>query len=318
MSTGQTTNLWGSDAPVTEPATARSGRWSRAGLWLPGLAVAVGAAVATAHGLYEVAVAARVPAGIAWLYPLITDGLALVAYTATARLSGRAARYAWAVVIVAAGLSGVAQAVFLAGPAPVPGAPAVEAAAMLRFGVGAWPAIAAAVVAHLLYLLAADDHARRTTTPSSTVATPASSGGLVPAVAEVALRSREPVVSGRAGWDTGQPDRPALDTPGVPALSRPVSHPGPSQRPELSQPVPDGGGVGEAGAVAPAQDRARDTARAHQQRHGDLPTVRELQDLADVGRGTAARALQQLREQPQQATTGLHLVTTEQTTRTQT
>ena len=30
----------------------------RTAIWLPGLAVAVGAAVATAHGLYEVALAA--------------------------------------------------------------------------------------------------------------------------------------------------------------------------------------------------------------------------------------------------------------------
>lgn len=57
----------------------RSPRAAQAALWLPGLAVALGAAVATAHGLYEVALAAAVPAGIAWLYPLITDGLALVA-----------------------------------------------------------------------------------------------------------------------------------------------------------------------------------------------------------------------------------------------
>ena len=49
----------------------RSSRTARATLWLPGLAVALGAAVATAHGLYEVAIAAAVPAGIAWLYPLI-------------------------------------------------------------------------------------------------------------------------------------------------------------------------------------------------------------------------------------------------------
>ena len=101
------------------------------------------------HCLFEVAVAARVPAGIAWLYPLITDGLALVAYAATARLDGSARRYAWAVVVLAAGLSGLAQASFLAG-----GVQQTDAA--LRFGVGAWPAVAAAVVAHLLYLLAAD------------------------------------------------------------------------------------------------------------------------------------------------------------------
>lgn len=115
-------------------------------IWLPGLAVACGAAVATAHGLYEVALAARVPAGIAWLYPLITDGLALVAYAATARLRCSAARYAWAVVVAAAGLSGLAQAAWLA-------ADGLVAAPVLRFGIGAWPAVAAAVVAHLLYLL---------------------------------------------------------------------------------------------------------------------------------------------------------------------
>ena len=78
------------------------------------LIVGAGAAAATAHGLYEVAVASRVPAGIAWLYPVITDGLALVAYAATRKLAGSAARYAWTVVVAAAALSGLAQAVLLA------------------------------------------------------------------------------------------------------------------------------------------------------------------------------------------------------------
>src|SRR4051794_29358650 len=131
----------------TPPATSGAGRAVRAVIWLPGLAVALGAAVATAHGLFEVAVAARVPAGIAWLYPLITDGLALVAYAATARLSGGPARYAWTVVVLAAGLSGLAQAVYLSGGASVDATPA------LRFGVGARPALAAPGGAHLLYLL---------------------------------------------------------------------------------------------------------------------------------------------------------------------
>ena len=128
----------------------RPRRATRAALWLPGLVVALGAAAATAHGLYEVALAAAVPAGIAWLYPLITDGLALVAYGATARLTGSAARYAWAVVVIAAGLSGLAQAAFLASGSTLAASPA------LRFGVGAWPAVAAAVAAHLLYLLTTD------------------------------------------------------------------------------------------------------------------------------------------------------------------
>ena len=129
----------------------RSRRAARATLWLPGLVVALGAAAATAHGLYQVALAAAVPAGIAWLYPLITDGLALVAYSATNRLGRSAARYAWAVVITAAALSGLAQAVYLASGATLNASPT------LRFGIGAWPAVAAAIAAHLLHLLAAHD-----------------------------------------------------------------------------------------------------------------------------------------------------------------
>src|SRR3954465_8127721 len=49
----------------------------------------------------------------------------------------------------AAGLSGLAQAVFLAAKTTL------DASPTLRFGIGAWPAVAAAVAAHLLYLLAA-------------------------------------------------------------------------------------------------------------------------------------------------------------------
>jgi hypothetical protein len=121
-------------------------------LRVAGGVVALGAAAATAHGLFEVAVASRVPGQIAWLYPVITDGLALVAYGATASLARGAGRtYAWAVVVLAAGLSGLAQAAFLAGDA------ALTAPAPLRFGVGAWPAVAAALVAHLIYLIVRDE-----------------------------------------------------------------------------------------------------------------------------------------------------------------
>jgi hypothetical protein len=79
------------------------------------LVVALGAGVATAHGLYEVALAAGTPKVLAWLYPLITDGLALVAYATTARLSSHGRSYAWTVVVIAAGLSGLTQASYLAG-----------------------------------------------------------------------------------------------------------------------------------------------------------------------------------------------------------
>lgn len=298
---------------MTITSSGGAGRWGRAAVWLPGLAVALGAAVATAHGLFEVAVAARVPVAVAWIYPLITDGLALVAYTATARLQGGAARYAWSVVIVAAGLSGLAQAMFLAGSAPAPGAPPVEADAVLRFGVGAWPAIAAAVVAHLLYLLAetpTDDTPAR-----SDRARPESDGAAGPGVrATIAVwpPGRTPVERPAAvGRGTGVP--PALDGPVLPGPPRPVSHP--ARRPAVRRDRATAGGTGRSGAGA--QERARTTALTHRQRHGDLPTVRELQEMAEVGRGTAARALQQLRDAPNPAASGLHLVPGEPQNRTQ-
>ena len=132
--------------------TASESPKGRRATWAAGLVVATGAGVATAHGLYQVAAAATVPGPIAWLYPLITDGLALVAYAATARLHDGGRRYAAGIVVLAAGLSGLAQAVYLAG-----GIAATSAAPVgLRFGVGAWPAIAAALTAHLLHLISAD------------------------------------------------------------------------------------------------------------------------------------------------------------------
>ena len=134
--------------PTTHDQTMQAGRgvWARWTVWAAGLVVALGAGVATAHGLYEVALAAGTPRVLAWLYPLITDGLALVAYASTARLTNHGRSYAWSVVVIAAGLSGLTQASYLAGGV-------ASAPPALRFAIGAWPAIAAAIVAHLLYLL---------------------------------------------------------------------------------------------------------------------------------------------------------------------
>jgi hypothetical protein len=238
----------------------------RAVIWLPGLAVALGAAVATAHGLYEVAVAARVPGGIAWLYPLITDGLALVAYAATARLTGPAARYAWAVVVTAAGLSGLAQAAYLAG------GPTVDVAPALRFGVGAWPAVAAAVVAHLLYLLA--------------VAHPAPEVELGPAFVQ-----RGDVQGAQFTPFDVQPE--AL--PG--AVQPRLDGGGETVEPDRAGGAPPGASTPRV-APSPARDRAEATAVRHAQRHGGWPTVTELETAAEVSRGTAGAALKALRDQP--------------------
>ncbi|GAA4895132.1 hypothetical protein [Actinomycetospora straminea] len=232
-----TDNALGNRAP-----DERSKGWL---LWLPGLAVALGAAIATAHGLFEVAVAARVPTGIAWLYPLITDGLALVAYGATARLRDGAARYAWVVVVTAAGLSGLAQATYLAG------GPAVEVAPALRFGIGAWPAVAAAVVAHLLYLLAA-----------------ASPRAVQP----------EPVHS--TGFNVG-----AVQAQVLPGGVQPA--PGPNADPVGAEGADDSRSVvgPPRAAPSPARDRAEAAASRHAQRHGVWPTVSELETTAEVSRG---------------------------------
>src|SRR5918993_3323294 len=127
---------------MTTPAAGR-----RLGVWWAGLVVAAAAAAATAHGLYAVSIASGVPAEIAALYPVMADGLALVAYSATSRLRGGARRYAWMVVLAAAGLSGLAQALYLAGGG------VQDAPAGVRFGIGAIPAVAAAAVAHLLHLI---------------------------------------------------------------------------------------------------------------------------------------------------------------------
>ncbi|MBC3190932.1 hypothetical protein H7X46_07635 [Pseudonocardia sp. C8] len=294
---------WGSDAPDPASIVARGrvGRWGRTAIWVPGLAVAVGAAVATAHGLFEVAAAAGVPTGIAWLYPLITDGLALVAYAATARLRGSAAGYAWAVVIVSAGLSGLAQATYLTStadtaadtPAPMGSGSGLVASAVLRFGVGAWPAIAAAIAAHLLYLLTATDH------PPGAGCVASSS--TVPGVPSSALSG---VQRSATGVQPGSPGPASAPDAGPTEHSRAPRAGGPEQRGPEPTDRPSSSGR------PTARERARDAARAHHRRHRAWPTVSELQTAAGVSRGTASTALREARAVTTTAPTPLHLITT--------
>jgi hypothetical protein len=249
-------------------------------LWVPGLLVAVGAGVATAHGLYEVAVAAAVPRAIAWLYPLITDGLALVAYASTARLAAGGRTYAWTVVVLAAGLSGVAQASYLAGGVGT-------TPATLRFGIGAWPAVAAAIVAHLLFLLGHDSTAPAEQAEISKKLTHAAdskdelaSTVELPAVDTTRSPSSALVVQPKPA----RPVQPAVHPPAQPEKPRPVKDPGAPKRPtRTGEPSP--------------RDRARAAARHHEREHGDLPTVSALMAMTDVSRGTAGNALKELREQ---------------------
>lgn len=254
------------------PRLAASSRAARVALWLPGLLVAAGAIATTAHGLYEVAIAAQVPPAIAWLYPVITDGLALVAYAAAARMQGPACRYSWAVVVTAAGLSGLAHAAYLAGDATL------TAPAALRFGVGAWPAIAAAIVAHLLHLLATaprpPQEAAVDEPPTSPSHSPLPFGRTPDTRSDQEssdLDVRRPQVS---------PRRSASSPSGVPHGPRQI-HRRPRGR----------------SAEAPAKERARAAADLYARRHGALPTVSQLQDQAEVSRGTAGDVLKAMREE---------------------
>jgi hypothetical protein len=264
-------------------------------MWAAGLVVVGGAGLLTAHGLIEVAQGATVPESIAWLYPVITDGLALVAYAATTRLWGAGRAYAWSVVVLAAGLSALAQASFLA-------AGQAQASQGLRFTVGAWPAVAAAIAAHLLFLISETGRTRLTAlTERDRPGVSASvSVDLVGPVGDRSGRGVPAVPSGVPGgvpavqpgvqvdheggpeWD-GQSI--TEDRRGVPPVSQSDRRPG--VRP----------------ALAPG-DRAATLAELHRARRGALPSVRELADMAEVSRGTAANALRQIR----QAHPSLHLV----------
>jgi hypothetical protein len=264
------------------------------------LTVAAAAGVATAHGLFQVAAASRVPTPVAWLYPVITDGLALVAYAATNRLHTRGRRYAAVIVVLAAGLSGLAQAVYLAGGLDH----ASTAPATLRFGVGAWPAIAAALTAHLLHLVATD--------PIDTA-----NGG------EAALTpTRQPAPSADASNPAAvQPYSTANVQPSNPPAERSVVQPARTTRPvgggvqperstDPERPASSGthlGRPGSAGGGARPRDRAQQAARSHYTRHGSLPTVTELMDAAQVARGTAGTVLKDLRA----SRPSLHIVITD-------
>ena len=278
-------------SPSTSTTTTPDPDPGRRAVWAAGLAVAAGAGVATAHGLYQVAAGALVPPPIGWLYPLITDGLALVAYAATTRLDLRGRRYAAGIVILAAGLSGLAQAVYLAGgldhagPAPVG----------LRFGVGAWPAIAAALTAHLLHLIGTDPPTSASLAgdrPASTaLSTAPSTGSYNPAL--YGAPSNSPVQQRPTGASPTPPVQPADGRRLYRATAR--SNDG-------DRPAADGS----------PRDRARAAARSHHARHGALPTVTELACMAQVARGTAGSALKDLRaERP-----GLHVVYADSENRT--
>jgi hypothetical protein len=102
------------------------------------------------------------PPFIAGIYPVITDGLGIVAYGLVPRLNGRTRLYAAATVVLAAGLSGLAQAAQLVNGVNV------QPPAVVRFAIGAWPVVAVLLAAHLWWL------ATRPATPARPVVDAAS------------------------------------------------------------------------------------------------------------------------------------------------
>jgi hypothetical protein len=192
------------DSPATvTPVTLPVSRARRGTVWAVTIAVTAGAAWLTAHGLHEVAVASRVPSGRAWVYPLVTDGMALVAYAATRCLTAGQRRYAWLVVGLAAVLSGVAQASYLAGTVTV-------APAWLRAGIGFWPAAAAVIAAHLVYLLAPRGTAA--VTAATVPVTPPTAVGTDSATYNVPAVSLQVPVSPRPRPVSPRPVTPASDS----------------------------------------------------------------------------------------------------------
>jgi hypothetical protein len=281
---------------------AGRGVWARWTVWAAGLVVALGAGVATAHGLYEEALAAGTPRVLAWLYPLITDGLALVAYATTARLTNHGRSYAWTVVVIAAGLSGLTQASYLAGGV-------ASAPTALRFAIGAWPAIAAAIVAHLLYLLGSHHPPAHPPKGFPEAVEPVSAAPAHPAPQALPVPKAAPSAAFTPSPANGHPVLTMADNPTPPAVQADASHAAslystpaaeqPTEHPKAPTSVT---GVRASAPVvtAPARVRAQTAATGHAARHGQLPTVSELMALAQVARGTAAAALKDLRNQPAQ------------------
>jgi hypothetical protein len=163
----------------------------------------------------------------------------------------------------------------------------------MRFAIGAWPAIAAAIVAHLLFLLSTDASSSTKSAPSA----PADTEPTAPAQSESDQRLPPPSVVGSVAppplFSTAHlPSSPAVQ----PLYSGPtddhirVQPAAPQRSPVVQTSAPRG--------ASPARDRATAAARRHATRHGQLPTVSELMALAQVARGTAAAALKELRNQP--------------------
>jgi hypothetical protein len=182
---------------------------------------------------------------------------------------------------------------------------------VLRFAIGAWPAIAAAIVAHLLYLLGADHPPTQYPEGLAEAVVPVTAAPVqcapqalpVPKAAPLpGLTSPPPATDRAVPTATTSVPPPAVQATVQPAplpvVQALTSTPIEQVSEHLAAPATDP--VGRAPTprdAAPARVRAQTAATGHATQHGALPTVSELMALAQVARGTAATALKDLRAQ---------------------
>ncbi|MFT4188518.1 MAG: DUF2637 domain-containing protein [Aeromicrobium sp.] len=150
---------------------------SRSSTWLLGVLVAVVAAIAVGaftlsfDALSDLAVTAGIRVGLAWLLPLIVDGFIVAATLAAVVLRGRAAAsiYAWATLVMFAGISVAGNALHAEGAADATALPVTVAA-----GVSAVPAVALLLASHLLVIVmdGSSGKQNRTTAPPRASAAP--------------------------------------------------------------------------------------------------------------------------------------------------
>ena len=299
---------------VDTPTAPR--RALRAVIWLPGLAVALGAAAATAHGLYQVALAARGPG---------RDRLALPADHRRAgpgrlrrhRPPDRARRPA------TPGPSSSSPPACRGWRRPPTSPPAPPSTPHPRCGSASAPGPRSPPRSSRTCSTSCSTTRHRRPRRASPPIPPTRRPPIPrpshprfpnpvrrppPAPHRSANRTRSRVY--RPPGPAVQPPHPSparVFTPTPPTVFNPIT----TRRRRRRTARRVYGRMNRRSAVGPAEPRgsARDRARAaavrHATRHGALPTVTELEAAAHVSRGTAATVLRTLRDQP----TPLHLIT---------
>ena len=153
--------------------------------------IAAGAFWLSFTSLTDLAARSGIGAGQAWAWPLIVDGIIVVATVAVVALAGqRSAWYPWALLVGGALVSVTANAIHavVAADADVP--------RMLAASVAAVPPVVLLAITHLTVILT------RTTDPATALAAPAKSMPALPSGESQTSRRDDGVADRRAlGWE---------------------------------------------------------------------------------------------------------------------